>query len=736
MFRPKENLLLAVLILSMSLACSRGGDGDNNQNNAADMTAAQDMTTTPTGDMNTPAVDMTSDMNSPQDMGEPVEDMAADMKPARCAAAPPCKQGYFYNSACECKSSFDRECESDSDCREGETCKEFPREDSERVDRVCWLEPESLTVVTCPGAPGCANSDGDLLAAARSMVITPDGYETPKPGGLDDNGVTMSFNPPVRNDDQWNDCGYDGLCPGDEGYTEPDEGEGDKELQGMFIAGFSSGRPAQYCPEELIGCDEPECCVSKLAHDDLKVQIAVLRKGEVTVAFAVVDSIGYFHTYIDEIREAIEEEAEVDLLVMSASHSHEGPDTVGQWGPGNPAPMRPGRDPYFMKKIKDQTVKGINEAVASLEPAKAEVAVLDTGIDGLAMSDSRPPYIFDDNVPVVYLTHKDTGAPIATMLSVANHAEVLWSGNVHLTADYFHFARKYIREGLNAVDEDAENSIEAKPALEGMGGVTVLFAGAVGGLINPGSADAKDYAGRLFEDHGFAKADAVGQRIAMHVLEAKRDGVLQPIEIDRFTFATKRFLTPISNPIFLLAGFILEVFERDIYNATNISGTRFSPGNPMVMSQVSIVRLGPLTFFTAPGELFPESLVGGYPGRTSTQTPVIGDIEGTKSSKTCGEDGMPVPENDGTFPCIVKFGQENPPDFSMAPEGPYVYDLVPGEYPFFIGLGMDFLGYMVPEYDYEPDNAPGSHYEETNGASGELIGDWRTNLLEVIEAVE
>ena len=95
-----------------------------------------------------------------------------------------------------------------------------------------------------------------------------------------------------------------------------------------------------------------------------------------------------------------------------------------------------------------------------------------------------------------------------------------------------------------------------------------------------------------------------------------------------------------------------------------------------------------------------------------------------------------MPENDGTHPCIVKFGQENPPDFSLAPEGPYGYDLVPGEYPFFIGLGMDFLGYMVPEYDYEPGDAPGSHYEETNGASGELIGDWRTNLLEVIDAID
>lgn len=724
--------VMCVAVFGVTLAgCSRTDENNDPAKDmasaAADMRIASDMNAAGQDMKGEPKLDMSSEPDARQD--------TPDMKPADpgpCPDAPPCERGTDYDDACECVAPIDRKCSSDEDCRVGEVCTEFPREGSDKIDSICYLDPASLLVNVCPGGPECAAGEGELLAAAVSKVVTPDGYETVKPEGLD--GAYMNFDPRASNVEKWNDCGYDGLCPGDPGYTEPDEGEGDKKLQGAWIAGFTNGRPAQYCPEELIGCDAPECCVSKLAHDDLKVQIAVVRKGDVTVAFAVLDAVGYFHSYIEKIREEVEAEAGVDLLIMASTHSHESPDTVGQWGGGKDAPMGHGRHAGHMKKIRQQTIDGIKEAVANLEPAQVEAAVLDVGIDGLAMSDSRPPYIFDDNIPVVRLSAKGSGAPIATMISVGNHAEVLWSGNPYISSDFFHFTREYIANGVPAVVDD--QGAEVKPALEGLGGVTVMFAGAVGGLINPGSASAKDYADNVYSEHGYAKADAVGQRIAMHVLRAYRDGEIGQVASNELTVAWKKFFTPITNRIFILAGFVVELFERDIYNVRQLGPTNFVPTPPMVMSEVAIVRLGPISFFTAPGELFPESLVGGYPGRPSTYDPVIGDIEESKSTATCGPDGLPLPENDGVYPCIVKFGQENPPDFSLAPEAPYTYDRVPGEIPFFIGLGMDFLGYMVPPYDYEPDDAPGSHYEETNGASGQLHSDWEANLQLVIDAVD
>lgn len=726
---------IGISLLCGAFGCSGGNKADGPDGEDQGSTLEMDAGV----DASVPGLDMAPDTGGgPDDLGVDAgvgQDMTPDMSEIdlACQSYPSCEQGYEHNDACECIAPSSRGCERDAECRAGEICKEMPRSSGDRTVKVCYLDPASLQIEVCPGAPDCMTaSTGGLKAAAVSKIVTPDGFETAKPEGLD--GAYMNFDPPLRPTSPWYDCGDDGLCPGDVGYVAPDEGEADGQMQGMWIAGFGAGRPAQYCPEALIGCDSPECCVSKFAHDDLRVQIIVFEQGSTRVAFAVLDAVGYFHTYIERIRKRVEEEAGIDLLVMSSTHSHESPDTVGQWGPGSTAPLLSGRDRRHMERIERETIAGIKEAVANLTPASVEVAVIDVGVEGLAMGDSRPPYIYDDNVPVVRVTEQMTGEPIGTMLSVGNHAEVLWSGNPYISSDYFHFTREYVASGLDAVLD--EGGMERKPALAGLGGVTVMFAGAVGGLINPGHSEAMDYADVVYRDHGYAKADAVGQRLAMKVLEAHREGEFVVLDETALSFATKRFLTPISNRLFLLAGFVLDLFERDMYNAKKFGVSTFEPDFPRVMSQVAVVRLGPLSFFTAPGEVFPELLVGGYPDRPSTQNPVIGDVEEDRVSATCDIRGLPPRHGEqGMFPCIVKPDQENPPDWSLAPEPPYGYDLIPGQYPFFIGLGMDFLGYMVPDYDFEPDDAPGSHYEETNSASESLVSDWLVALNAVVNAL-
>jgi hypothetical protein len=81
---------------------------------------------------------------------------------------------------------------------------------------------------------------------------------------------------------------------------------------------------------------------------------------------------------------------------------------------------------------------------------------------------------------------------------------------------------------------------------------------------------------------------------------------------------------------------------------------------------------------------------------------------------------------------IIDPTNSNPPDLTAAPEAPYLRDIArasrPGvEYVFALGLTNDFLGYLIPAFDYklDPDSpyfaeAEGDHYEETNsiGPSG------------------
>ena len=678
-----------------------------------------------------------------------------------CGSLEACPKGYEClcegDEACECVAPMKRGgCDDGLVCRANEECREVTSESNGASQYVCWIEESFLLAKS-----GISQAEGESLwVGASSQSITPLGFETPNPEGLD--GVEMNFSPPIgAGDPRWNDCGYDGLCPDDEGYTGPDAGEGDGELQGAFIGGFGHGRPAQYCPEELLNCDRPECCFSKLAHDDLKAQVVVLRRGQLSIAFVALDVLGLFHSDIEQIRREVaqallerEQLGQIDHIIVGSSHNHEGPDSIGQYGAGSLVPLRSGRDRRWMAYLRSQVVKGIIESLEGLEPARAEYFISDDSITGLGIGDSRPPYIFDNNIPSLRFTSVESGLSIANMLSVANHAEFLWSGNPYLSADYFHFTRKYIQEGLEAIVD--ESGTELKPSLPGWGGVTVMFAGAVGGLMNPGSATAIDYAGENFGSKGFAMADAAGQQIAVRLLSAYQNGQFQSVDATMVNpaqassavlrFASQEFFTTIENMNFLLAGFTLKLFQRDIYNSQYISGISFIPDLPKVISEVTALALGPVTFFTAPGEVFPELLTGGYPDRERVQTPIIGDQNPERLAWDCDERGLPAGTEGslgGEQPCIVKSNQDNPPPWSEAPFGPFIYaqvaQIIPREQavtiPFFIGLGGDFLGYIIPEYDFELGASSGAHYEETNSASQGLTQDWKEALRSVLASL-
>ena len=60
-------------------------------------------------------------------------------------------------------------------------------------------------------------------------------------------------------------------------------------------------------------------------------------------------------------------------------------------------------------------------------------------------------------------------------------------------------------------------------------------------------------------------------------------------------------------------------------------------------------------------------------------------------------------------------------------KGPYLKDKRPGKIKFFVGLGNDELGYLVPTWDYKLGTPPyfsqakGDHYEETNSLGPKIV---------------
>ncbi len=237
--------------------------------------------------------------------------------------------------------------------------------------------------VYCPGDPGggCPDNSGELRAGAAAVLITPTCFETWE--DVDGNSEYKSTT------DVYLDCGCDRLCEGDEGYPGPDEGEGDDDFQAVWLAGFGNGRAAQ------------------TVHDDLWARAVVLDQGSTRVALVSVDLVGWFYDDVVKTREILAEDGvEVDYVLVSATHQHEGPDTVGMWG------RRLGSTGYqedYGQLVREASASAIKQAIEDLETVTAlTVGAVDSSTyheKGTYnfLDDSRDPVVLDEEVKAAHL---------------------------------------------------------------------------------------------------------------------------------------------------------------------------------------------------------------------------------------------------------------------------------------------------------------------------------------------
>jgi hypothetical protein len=533
--------------------------------------------------------------------------------------------------------------------------------------------------VVCPGDDGCEDlGDGVLYAGASALPITPTCFESWE--DLNSNGEYE------RNDESFFDCGCDRLCSGDAGYPGADEGEEDGTFQAIYIAGFGSNRP-------ISG-----------VHDDLWSRAVALRQGDFTVAIVSVDLIGLFYNEVETIRQdARDAGIDVDHILLSSTHNHEGPDALGQWGRQI---GESGYNPEYMAYVRSQVVQSVGEAVAALTPATLSVAEADSSTydpdkgTRNVVYDHRDPKIIDRFVKTAWLQDAD-GDTIATVVNFGNHPEALGSENTLVTADYVHATRAGIEEGISYPDSE----------IPGVGGVCVYVSAAVGGMMSPLRIEVTDGSGESYSDSGFDKADALGNVMAELVLGSL--GSAERIDSPTLALRARTFQLPIENIAFQ-AAFLLDMFNRPVYGVDTADLSFDDDNIPLLLTEVDLLDVGPIRMLSIPGELLPELAVGGY-------------------DESEGQPFTPLEP-------LVDPDNPNPPDLSAAPAGPYLFDRMGGQYNWIIGLGNDEVGYIVPAYNYqlhestpylqEPD---GDHYEETNS-----LGPQTTTLIEaaVIELLE
>lgn len=517
--------------------------------------------------------------------------------------------------------------------------------------------------VVCPGDDGCADNEGELLAGASAVAITPDCFETWD--DLDENGEWDKSVEPYY------DCGCDRLCEGDDGYPGPDEGEGDGEFQAVWIAGFSTGRAATG------------------VHDDLWARAVALRSGDTTVAIVALDVVGYFYNEVQTIRQLVADRGvDVDHVVVHSSHGHEGPDTLGQWGE---RPGKSGMDREYQDSINESVADAVADAVATLEPVRMFASSIDTaapyGDKGTrnTVRDSRDPVIIDEVLYTARFEATD-GTTVATVVNWGNHPEVLSGENTSITSDFAHYLREGVEGGV-AWESGSR---------EGLGGTCVFVNAAVGGLMTPLGITVTDGDGNEFTDPTFEKAEALGKVLAGLALDAA-EGETEATD-PRVAVRASQLYVPIHNIVFQ-AAFLMDLFDRPVYNYDPESD--LDENNvPELLTEVDLVTVGPVAMLTVPGELFPELAIGGYDGSRVNTT----EDEFIASDNPNPPDVSQAPAGPfwkelagGEWAWIVGLGNDE------------------------IGYLIPSYDYELDEdlpYWNEP---PGDHYEETNSVGPEAV---------------
>lgn len=447
------------------------------------------------------------------------------------------------------------------------------------------------------------------------------------PGLLTAGFAAVSISPDVP--DRWVDADGDGRRGADEDFEDLN---GNGQFDAVWLAGFHDGRPASG------------------VHDDLWARAMVLGDGHTRVALVVLDSIGLMNDQVIDIRKRLPNRIDVDYVIVSSTHTHNAPDVQGLWGP---RPLVSGIDAAYTERLTAGAAEAVMNAVAAERPARLRFAKV-AGPPTALVTDSRKPFVLDPDLRLLHAVDTESGQTLGTLVAWANHPETAWLQNVEVSSDFPH----YVRRGIEGGVWDGERLVEP-----GLGGTAVYVNGAIGGLMTtlPEFPVRDPVSGREFVEPSFEKVRAQGNAIALLALAALRADGVRSLSEGGISLRAKSFEIPLDNRLLMLAAAI-GLVPRGMVSLGN------------VRTEVAAFRVGPASFLTVPGEIYPE-LVNG---------------------------GIEVPPG-ADFPNAAK---EEPP----------LREQMPGEFKFVFGLANDAVGYIIPKVEWD-DSAPWIYgaEEETYG---------------------
>jgi hypothetical protein len=313
-------------------------------------------------------------------------------------------------------------------------------------------------------------------------------------------------------------------------------------------------------------------------HDELWVRAVAVSDGRQKIAIVSVDLVGVFHADVEKARERLQREAPGAILIVTSTHNHEGPDTMGLWGKGR---FSTGVDPAYLERVRTTIADTAAEALSRLQPATVSFAKTRTPE---LIEDGRLPRVIDDVLFALQVRAQD-GTTLGSIVNWSSHPEAIGSKNTLVSSDYSHWLRQRMEEKL--------------------GGTSVFLVGSIGGLMTPLGLKLTDANGVAIPKDSFAFGQAVGGRAADAALAALANA--RPLQSAALEHRRAIVHVPLENSLFRLAA-MLGVLDRPLFSNGKPATAMFGDD---LRTEIGYLRLGEIEALLVPAEIYPELVLGG-----------------------------------------------------------------------------------------------------------------------------
>ena len=439
-------------------------------------------------------------------------------------------------------------------------------------------------------------------------------------------------------------------------------------------------------------------------HDNLYARCLAMEAGGKTLVVCAADLIGLFHQDVLKVRAKVKAQLpEVSQVIVASTHDHEGPDTLGLWGP---ALLKSGVDVRYLNSVVNRIADTAVRAVRNMQAASMTLARDHSPLLRLLQDDSRPPYVKDPYLFAMRFVSADTGKPIGTLVNWSDHPETLDSKNTLITADYPHWLCRYVEE------QD--------------GGTAIFLNGSIGGLLSTLGDQVSlldTRTGHVAKDGTWEKAELAGNAVGEVAVRAlRRNG--RHVRVDRIVIRRKVIFVPLANSVFRLdQGMGVFGPSRPVYTNGKLDpSTEEKP----VSFLTRLVR-----DYVSPDEAagIQKQLAGLKTVKYATGHDLRSEVDYIQlwDGNNLVAEIATVPGE--IYPELVNGGITRYPgaDFPDAPFEPVLRPHMKSRYQFIFGLANDEIGYLIPNAEWDNKapwllDRPHRWYGEINSVGPDAAG--------------